>query len=194
MDAGWGAINVMLSSCLDYRHKVLEALHLVQVTSTKVVVMHPIASSIHITDCHDCWIEGKSQQLRIHGSQNLSISVDLVAGAIIEGSQDIVFQRMVEVKDFDWLREGMPSPNFRFSIGGVQEESKIEDMCLAPKEREIIASVNLVEPAKHVEMIPAETSAVSLPETMTLIAPVGSPVSPNNNSSEGGDEDDEDEL
>lgn len=174
-----------LQNCTIQIHKVLEALHLVHIISTKVVVINPIASSIHITDCHDCSIQGKSQQLRIHDSQNLSINVDLIAGAILEGSHDIVFQRVVEVKDFDWLREGMASPNFRFAVS-AQDDSKMEGMHAPPNE----------EQRQHEETSPFGTSAISLPETMASITPGPSPssvVEPNN-SSEGGDEDDEDEL
>jgi hypothetical protein len=111
----------------------LQALHLVGIRQkSSITTTFPISSAIHITDCHDSSIRTvQVQQLRLHESTNLLCHVDLVtAGAMLEDCKDIVFvvpsadqdKCVVDVRDFNWLREGIPSPNFRIE-GEVAAQS-----------------------------------------------------------------------
>jgi hypothetical protein len=85
----------------------------VQSSKTTIRVTKPVSSAIHVTDCHDCSVHAKAQQLRLHESTDLECHVDLVAGAILEDCTRVVFvSNNVDVKDFNWLRTGIPSPNF----------------------------------------------------------------------------------
>jgi hypothetical protein len=85
----------------------------VQSSKTTIRVTEPVSSAIHVTDCHDCSVHAKAQQLRLHESTDLECHVDLVAGAILEDCTRVVFvSNNVDVKDFNWLRTGIPSPNF----------------------------------------------------------------------------------
>jgi hypothetical protein len=100
----------------------------VQTTKTTIRVTTPIASAIHVTDCHDCSVHAKSQQLRIHESKDLTFHVELAAGAILEDCTRIMFvSDRIDAKDFNWLRAGIPSPNFR-----IVPPAKFEDDHDAP--------------------------------------------------------------
>jgi Tubulin binding cofactor C len=113
-----------------YRDKPLEALHLVELDHTTLTLSTRVASSIHVTHCQDCDIQGPvCQQIRIHESTHLRFtlgeSMIVAGGAILENSKDIVFvvrshnhhdttaTARMDVKDFSWLHAGVPSPNFR---------------------------------------------------------------------------------
>lgn len=59
----------------------------------------------------------RAQQLRLHACDDLTCRIALTAGAILEHCRQISFFRAsadepLDVKDFDWLYNGMPSPNF----------------------------------------------------------------------------------
>ncbi len=147
---------------------------MVHVSDTTILVASPIASSIHITSCQHCTIQAHAQQLRIHDSQMLKLEIDLVAGAILEGSHDILFQRPVEVKDFDWLRAGVPSPNFR-----------IEDTVNLDKELSTIPALAVTTPTPST--IPIETKTFMAPLVEAL-------PSKECTIDEQDDDDDDDEL
>ena len=137
-----------------YRDKPLEALHLVELDHTTLTLSTRVASSIHVTHCQDCDIQGPAcQQIRIHESTQLRFTLEestIVAGAaILENSKDIVFvvrshnhlpnsttnstttttaATRMDVKDFSWLHAGVPSPNFRMeestSVATAEEENE----------------------------------------------------------------------
>jgi hypothetical protein len=70
--------------------------------------------AIHVTACHKCSINAYAQQLRLHESSDLLCEVEVAAGAILEDCTRLVFvSDSIEVKDFNWLRTGVPSPNFQ---------------------------------------------------------------------------------
>jgi hypothetical protein len=117
----------------------------VQSSKTTIRVTEPVSSAIHVTDCHDCSVHAKAQQLRLHESTDLKCHVDLVAGAILEDCTRLLFvSNNVDVKDFNWLRTGIPSPNFR-----------IEPPIVTKKESGELPSNNCNASA------PRETSALS---------------------------------
>ena len=85
-------------------------------------MVQPISSSIHITGCSECEVHCSSQQLRIHQSCDLVLQVEMLAGAILEDSSRLLFRGSnLDVKDFNWLRAGVPSPNFRIEASTVQD-------------------------------------------------------------------------
>ena len=94
-----------------------------QVNGTKILVQGDSLRAIHVTDCHNgSSIHARAQQLRLHESTDLTCTVDLAAGAILEDCTRLVFYNTsssptstnnLEVRDFNWLRTGIPSPNFK---------------------------------------------------------------------------------
>ena len=90
--------------------------------------------SVHVTNCSGATIVlVECQQIRLHDSEDLTCHVEQNAssvGAILEGCARIVFsispsslsdeQRhqplLLDAKDFNWLRNGIPSPNFRVVV------------------------------------------------------------------------------
>jgi hypothetical protein len=161
------------------RDKPLEALHLVKLYQTTVTVSAMVASSIHVTHCEHCHITGMCQQLRIHESNHVRFQVDSVAGAILEDSTEIVFVasnssvNAVDVKDFNWLRSGVPSPNFRIEeeelsvekVDGVTplETRKDEDSLQEPANMATTVSEVSVNPAAS--SVPEQQDETALPVT-----------------------------
>ena len=191
----------------------LEALHLVGLAHTTVTLSTRVASSIHMTQCTDCRIYGATcQQVRIHESTNVRMTVEsilLLAGAILEDSKDIVFcvvhphspdigtttSPLMDVKDFSWLRSGIPSPNFR-----------IEDVTVA-------AAANKVSTSTSVVVVEEEEEADNIPAVLVeepnrwkdppiLHSPIPSsdgrstedPIVVSKNHEDSDDDDDDDEL
>lgn len=84
--------------------------------------------AIHVTDCIRVSVEGHGfppvQQLRLHSSAFLSFGgIHITAGAILEGCHNVTFyqnssdennntSKELQIRDFDWLKPGVPSPNF----------------------------------------------------------------------------------
>ena len=74
--------------------------------------------TVHVTDCHQLTLYLESQQLRLHESTDLYCHVKISAGAILEDSTRLRFYHnadtdgTLDVRDFNWLRSGVPSPNF----------------------------------------------------------------------------------
>lgn len=121
--------------------KPLVTLHIVQANCTKIFVQGDSLRAIHVTDCHNgSSIHACAQQLRLHESTDLTCTVDLAAGAILEDCTRLVFcntsttaaGNSLEVKDFNWLRTGIPSPNFKIiqaePITTQQESDDIKEI------------------------------------------------------------------
>lgn len=83
-----------------------------------------IQGAAHVTKCRHSVLTLRVQQLRLHESSDLTCRVAVSAGAILEECNRIAFFQIIlaaastshhhplEVKDFDWLRNGIPSPNY----------------------------------------------------------------------------------
>ncbi|KAL7579166.1 hypothetical protein ACA910_011339 [Epithemia clementina (nom. ined.)] len=85
-----------------------------------------VLKALHVTNCTNCTFEnGQTQQMRLHESSSLQIrNFEITAGAILEGCRHVQFFVVHEddddddddlhrkIRDFDWLKPGMPSPNF----------------------------------------------------------------------------------
>jgi hypothetical protein len=94
------------------RSKKLVTLHIVETFDTEITLEEP-ARAVHITDCQTCSLKASAQQLRLHKSTDLTCNVEVTAGAILEDCTGLVFySEAIEVNDFNWLRSGIPSPNF----------------------------------------------------------------------------------
>ena len=71
-----------------------------------------------MTACHDVELQACSHQLRIHTSCCLQLTVQVQSGPILEDCHDVTFYTtckndvVYDTKDFCWLRNGVPSPNF----------------------------------------------------------------------------------
>jgi Tubulin binding cofactor C len=103
-----------VSRCSLGRYK---SLHLVNVRGSSIVVPNVIQGAVHVTNCHSSQLTASAQQLRLHDCRDLTCIVSVSAGAIMEGCQRMAFvnsasDQTLDVKDFDWLRHGIQSPNF----------------------------------------------------------------------------------
>lgn len=89
-----------------------DVLYLVNVHDCNLHINVPL-SSIHMTDCHNVTMHvTQAQQMRLHKSSDVMVWGRITGGTIIEGCQRIgVTRNCPNVKDFDWLKPGVPSPN-----------------------------------------------------------------------------------
>jgi hypothetical protein len=94
-----------------------------------ICVREPIQSAVHITSCQHVQLTAVAQQLRLHESTDLTCRVQLHAGAILEECTRVVFfvekETDADVKDFNWLRTGIPSPNFTIQTQQPKEERSV---------------------------------------------------------------------
>jgi hypothetical protein len=138
-------------------------MHLVDTAHVTIVVSQSIASSIHITNCQQCELTARSQQLRIHESTELRFHVQLVAGAILEESKDIVFVggNDLDVKDFNWLRTGVPSPNFRIEpLSETNATGDATEMKLGDEEVVVVPNpTDSISVEKNPSAAPVENNA-----------------------------------
>ena len=105
----------------------LITLHIKDSTETEITVHEPVSSAIHVTGCQSCNLKASGQQLRLHDSTNLTCEVNIGAGAILEDCSGLVFattKESIDVRDFNWLRSGEPSPNYE--IRYIEMERKEE--------------------------------------------------------------------
>jgi len=138
-----------LQSCTVRLQGAYTSLHMVNVQDSVVrVTPHAIQGAAHVTNCHRSTIVLQSQQLRLHESTDLTCRVQVSAGAILEDCSRVVFQCQaqatgappLDVKDFDWLRNGIPSPNFRVEAIEEDELDKTVDKKSAPERGDSQAS------------------------------------------------------
>lgn len=111
-------ILVLVCSILNSRRHNggITALHLLNVSNTTVTCQPPVRT-VHVTDCHKLTLRRiQAQQLRLHESTDLECHVCISAGVILEDCTRVVFYSNdcdgLDVRDFNWLRAGVPSPNF----------------------------------------------------------------------------------
>lgn len=115
--------------------------HMVNVSNNSTIrVDHKIDGAIHVTQCHNVQLHLQSfHQLRIHESSNLQIHIkdgEGCGGSILEDTSNLVFyvndttimkngeddnndKALLDVKDFNWLRNNIPSPNFRVEAASL---------------------------------------------------------------------------
>ena len=109
--------------------KSVQALHIVESSHLTICVREPIQSAVHITSCQHVQLTAVAQQLRLHESTDLMCRVQLHASAILEECTRVVFfvekETDIDVKDFNWLRTGIPSPNFTIQIQQLKEKRSI---------------------------------------------------------------------
>jgi hypothetical protein len=95
------------------------------VTDSTIRVRNPVKGAIHVTGCHTTALWSRSQQLRLHESTDLQCHSIVSAGAILEDCTRLFFwtlpSSLLEVKDFNWLKQGIASPNYSI----VEEEEKV---------------------------------------------------------------------
>jgi hypothetical protein len=103
---------------LFFSHGNYKALHIQNVSFSTIHIAHAVEGALHVTACHDVELEACSHQLRIHASTFLKLTVHVQSGPILEDCHDVVFYTTCkddvvnDTKDFCWLRNGVPSPNF----------------------------------------------------------------------------------
>lgn len=77
-----------------------------------------VEGAVHVTQCHHTSFHiARSQQLRLHESHHIDCHVQVTAGTILEDCHHVTFHTAegstaADIKDFNWLRAGVPSPNF----------------------------------------------------------------------------------
>ena len=111
-----------------------QSIHIVGATGCTISVSPacPVAGPVHATSCRGgTSVSVACRQLRVHDCDGATFDVHVRSGPIIEGCRDVTFrgeyrpdaaeavaegeadQNMYhDVKDFNWQRAGMKSPNF----------------------------------------------------------------------------------
>lgn len=137
----------MTSILVTPRNGNYKALHIQNVSDSIVRVVNAIGGAVHVTACQDLELFASSHQLRMHESSSLKCHVSVGSGPILEDCTGIVFyvsanksngDFVYDAKDFNWLRNGLPSPNFCL----VQEE-KVEFVSKADDEPRVESVHNL---------------------------------------------------
>lgn len=96
------------------------AIHLLDIQHSRIEIHCPVPGAIHVTNCNRTTLQSQSQQLRLHDSEELQCHVLVSAGVILEDCSRIKFflkeqqSPRLDVKDFNWLKAGVPSPHFSF--------------------------------------------------------------------------------
>lgn len=139
-----------------------------------IAVLARIDGAVHVTRCRHSTIALQSQQLRLHESSDLQCRVAVSAGAILEECTGITFVTssplLFDVKDFDWLRSRVPSPNYTVEISDKEVDAEA-------------VVVNAFETSEKSEKDYAHMHEVNLNEC-SAVTPFGTP----------DNESDEDEL
>ena len=116
--------NTQTYPCASYHHTFLrrsrpyKAIHLLNITHCHVVVSQGVEGAIHVSSCGHLELVASCHQLRLHESQYLKCHVKVGSGPILEGCSNILFfassktDLVRDTKDFNWLRNGVPSPNY----------------------------------------------------------------------------------
>lgn len=110
-------------------HGNFKALHIQNVSFSTIHVVQAIEGALHMTTCHDVELEACSHQLRIHTSTALKIHAKVQSGPILEDCHDVTFYAtckddvVYDTKDFCWLRNGVPSPNFCITLEEKEQNS-----------------------------------------------------------------------
>jgi hypothetical protein len=109
-------------------------LHIQNVTNCVIRVANAIGGAIHVTACREMELYATCHQLRMHESNDLECHAKVMSGPILEDCTGIIFYAsgqendlVYDAKDFNWLRTGVPSPNFRI----VEESDETKDMNVA---------------------------------------------------------------
>ena len=82
------------------------------------MISQKVESAIHVSCCGHLELTASCHQLRLHESHHLQCHVKVGSGPILEGCSDILFfassgtDLVRDTKDFNWLRNGVPSPNY----------------------------------------------------------------------------------
>ncbi|GAX19294.1 hypothetical protein FisN_4Lh130 [Fistulifera solaris] len=116
-----------ITNCKIVLRGFYQSIHLLSVSESSIIIENNVDGAIHATECHHMTLRSTCQQLRLHGSTGLDCYVFFKGGAILEDCSRINFWKrrdtsMGDVRDFNWLKNGVPSPNF------VVDEENNEDM------------------------------------------------------------------
>jgi hypothetical protein len=126
-------------------HHQLDTLHLVGIKESTIRIMQPVRGAVHVTDCDGVELYVKSQQLRLHTSTHLKCYIRVSAGAILEDCHNIQFftpEGDLEIKDFNWLRTGLNSPNYT-----VVMRDWPSSFCVGQKESEFVTCEKIDSPS-----------------------------------------------
>jgi Tubulin binding cofactor C len=104
-------------------HGHYKAIHFVSVHESSIHLEKPVEGAIHVTQCqHSSFVITWSQQLRLHESHHVECHIQVTAGTILEDCHHVTFytdegSNAADIKDFNWLRADIPSPNFAIQRG-----------------------------------------------------------------------------
>ena len=106
----------LFSSIRNHRRRgSYSAIHIVNVADSTISLTQMVAGAVHVTACHGLRLELRSHQLRLHESTDVKCYTS--AATIMEDCRRIHFyfpanEPEPDIKDFSFLKEGVPSPNF----------------------------------------------------------------------------------
>lgn len=112
-----GSMILIKTSSGVSRRGFYQSIHLMDVCDSSILITNSIDGAIHVTDCHNLTLRSTCQQLRLHGSTGLECYVLFKGGAILEDCSRVTFWKrrdapVGDIRDFNWLKNGIPSPNF----------------------------------------------------------------------------------
>lgn len=114
MHSGSAAFSI---SCSQASYK---SVHLLSCQRSLIRVSNSIQGAVHATKCVHSELHFQCHQLRLHESYDLRCFVRVSTGAILEDCRRIVFftkpSDELDVKDFNFLKQGVPSPNFQIEM------------------------------------------------------------------------------
>lgn len=123
-------------------------MHIQNVTNCVVRVANAIDGAVHVTACREMELHATCHQLRMHESNDLKCHAMVGSGPILEDCTGIIFHAsgqendlVYDAKDFNWLRNGVPSPNFRI----VEESDETKEMNVVSSDTTVASNPIQVE-------------------------------------------------
>lgn len=111
-------LTTIASTFFNYSHGRYKAVHFVNVHDSSIQLENAVQGAVHVTQCHHTSFSIlQTQQLRLHESHHIECHVLVTAGTILEDCHHVTFCAMTadastaDIKDFNWLRTDIPSPN-----------------------------------------------------------------------------------
>lgn len=140
-----------LTRCRILLKGTYESIHIIGAKDCNIRIINPIHGPVHVTNCHQTSIYiAFSRQLRIHDCTNVGFYIHVGSGPIIEGCRGMKFYQRDnctgehkgknlywDVKDFNWLKNNVKSPNFEVFIQDNNDEGHADHVAILDVEEDM---------------------------------------------------------
>jgi len=134
-----------LDNCQITVEGTFESIHIIDTKNTTLRITTPTNGPVHVTNCHNTQIHiAFARQLRIHNCTNVSFECHVASGPIIEECKKMKFYQQDylceeggnriddqnlfwDVKDFQWLKTLVKSPNF--DVFSYRMKTNVDTSC-----------------------------------------------------------------